>query len=128
METVKEYIKQNLPVHNDISQTTLKIKKSLEKGEQVLYHIPKGKISNSFIFTTKKLIVGDRSNIWGKDLSILIDEFTLIEITQNYFLFMKMDLMLKFYVFEFFVNKKYSDHFQKLLYEIIKWNKSNKNN
>tara|TARA_B100000780_G_scaffold144282_1_gene100892 strand:- start:681 stop:1133 length:453 start_codon:yes stop_codon:yes gene_type:complete len=122
------FVKNNLQDNNDYSEFTNELKsmknssgeKYLDDDDKVIYRVPKrGLMTNLLIFTTKKLIVGNRGN-WDNDLHFYYENFITHKIIQNKLFFMKLDLLVKpSYDCEFYVNKKYAKSYKELHCNIL---------
>ena len=122
------FVKNNLQDNNDYSEFTNELKsmknssgeKYLDDDDKVIYRVPKrGLMTNLLIFTTKKLIVGNRGN-WDNDLHFYYENFITHKIIQNKLFFMKLDLLVKpSYDCEFYVNKKYAKSYKALHCSIL---------
>ena len=122
------FVKNILQDNNDYSEFTNELKsmknssgeKYLDDDDKVIYRVPKrGLMTNLLIFTTKKLIVGNRGN-WDNDLHFYYENFITHKIIQNKLFFMKLDLLVKpSYDCEFYVNKKYAKSYKELHCNIL---------
>ena len=122
------FVKNILQDNNDYSEFTNELKsmknssgeKYLDDDDKVIYRVPKrGLMTNLLIFTTKKLIVGNRGN-WDNDLHFYYENFITHKIIQNKFFFIKLDLLVKpSYDCEFYVNKKYAKSYKELHCNIL---------
>lgn len=122
------FVKNNLQDNNDYSEFTNELKsmknssgeKYLDDDDKLIYRVPKrGLMTNLLIFTTKKLIVGNRGN-WDNDLHFYYENFITHKIIQNKLFFMKLDLLVKpSYDCEFYVNKKYAKSYKELHCNIL---------
>ena len=132
---LEEFVKNILQDNNDYSEFTKELKsmkdksgnKYLDEDDKVIYRIPKrGLMTNLLIFTTKKLIVGNRGN-WDDDLHFYYENFITHKIIQKKFFFIKLDLLVKpefdkdwgGSMCEFYVNKKYSKSYKDLHCNIL---------
>jgi hypothetical protein len=106
---------------------TISGKKYLDDDDKVIYEIPqRGLMTNLLIFTTKKLIIGNRGN-WDDDLHFDYKNLISFKITQNKLFFRKLDLLVTpMYdrdwgggFCEFYVNKNYADSYKALHCNIL---------
>jgi hypothetical protein len=129
------FVENNLQDNKDYNEFTKELKsmknhngeKYLDDDDKVIYRIPKrGLMTNLLMFTTKKLIVGNRGN-WDDDLHFYYENFLTHKIIQNKIFFIKLDLLVKPLYdkdlggspYEFYVNKKYAKSYKELHCNIL---------
>ena len=103
MSHVLEHFVKNILNHSvNYDDTTLKLKSMknsfgdniIDENDKVIFIIPnRGKMTNMLIYTTKKLIVGNRGD-WDADLDFDYNEFISFRVIQRKFFFKKLDLCI----------------------------------
>ena len=96
MSHVLEHFVKNILNHSvNYDDTTLKLKSMknsfgdniIDENDKVIFIIPnRGKMTNMLIYTTKKLIVGNRGD-WDADLDFDYNEFISFRVIQRKFFF-----------------------------------------
>jgi hypothetical protein len=93
----------------------------LDENDKVVYYIPGNKFTSQVFFTLKKIIIAQRfEGEWGGDIHLPYQEINKLKIQkQQYFIFKKLDLMVKIQSITFYIKKSEAEIFKKLMWNVF---------